>query len=606
MGKIVLLDELTTCKIAAGEVIERPASVVKEMTENSIDAGAKNITVEIRNGGIKYIKISDDGSGIERDDAEIAFDKHATSKIRCADDLETVATLGFRGEALASIAAVADVELTSKTENAETAVYVHIQGGKILDVSEKGAKKGTTFIVRDLFYNTPARYKFLKKDSTEARYIEEALEKLALAHPEVSVRLISNNEEILRTPGNGDLKSAIYSIYGRKTAEALREVSYNDGGVLVSGYVAVGEACTGTRSRQLFFVNGRCIKSKTITAALDEGLKSFVMKGKFAFAVLSIEVNPYAVDVNVHPAKTEVRFADESSVFRAVVKAMPYSDGINRIEETAPEATTTAEEETKVTTSFDIPVVKPGTQANETFYRKESKRAWTFADHEEERKTEAPVEITISGISQAPTEEEHEEEKAAPAVNRFYLDARVVGEVLGTYIVLEYNGSMFLLDQHAAHERLIYESLKNPSSDVMQTLLAPVTVTLSPVEMERYRECADVIASFGFDAEEFGSDCVIIHGAPSAICGEDIGGAFTALLEKGKNASARDMFDDDKLYTIACKAAVKGNNRLSSFEIDALLKKLAVTDQPGTCPHGRPIVCEFTKYEIEKKFKRVL
>ena len=622
MGQIVLLDELTTCKIAAGEVIERPASVVKEMVENSIDAGATFVSVEIRAGGIKYIRISDNGSGIAEDDAELAFDKHATSKIRSADDLESVSTLGFRGEALASIAAVSDVELTTRTAGTELASYVHITGGKIVETGKKGGALGTTFIVRDLFYNTPARYKFLKKDSTEASYVCDVLQKLALAHPEVAIKFVSGGTELLRTPGNGDLKSAIYSIYGKKVSDALREMQYNENGIQISGYIGIGDASSGNRSRQIFFVNGRCIKSKTITAALDEGCKTLVMKGRFAFAVLAITVSPYAVDVNVHPAKAEVRFSDEGSLFRAVVKSIPYSDyyGDNR-----GDRVDTSNSYGDRVGAEKVPIVSEKTDYVHTNTPQLDRTAWKFynekPDVEEISIPEGESSVGVTMGTELPQLSDQAHDETGPKkkdilperkeiINHFYVHARVVGQVLKTYIVLEHDNSVFLLDQHAAHERLMYERLAEACRRDMrlpsQTLLTPMTVSLSPSEINSYELVAERLADLGFEIEIFGRDAIVIRAVPSVLSGQDVVAAVETLLAKGENISARDLFNDERLYTVACKAAVKGNNTLTGGEIMQLLHDLAVTDQPGTCPHGRPIVVEISKNDIEKQFKRIL
>ncbi len=652
MGQIVLLDELTTCKIAAGEVIERPASVVKEMVENSIDAGATSVSVEIKAGGIKYIRISDNGSGIAEDDAEIAFDKHATSKIRSADDLESVATLGFRGEALASIAAVSDVELTTRCPGADSATYVHIKGGKILEKGSKGAGFGTTFVVRDLFYNTPARYKFLKKDSTEAGYICDVLQKLALAHCNVAIRLISGGTELLRTPGNGDLKSTIYSIYGKKIADALRPVNFNENGISITGFVGAGDASAGTRARQVFFVNGRYIKSKTITAALDEGMKSTIMKGRFAFAVLSVEVSPFAVDVNVHPTKIEVRFSDENSLYRAVLKSIPYGDSYGELYEdvllgdrpgSGLASIIREKSENPVFHFTEEKDSKSMTFENEKTIKRDTGKTWSYTwkdyssgdfsvgtDPEpvkvsddmgcviesETKQEDKPVirdmqnnlvltaeEVQITDIAESADNVEE-------IINPFYVNAKVVGQVFETYIILEHGSSMFLLDQHAAHERLLYEQLKKSYTDgssvAVQSLLLPITINVSPVEMQIYMNLSGSFQKLGFEIDMFGADAIIIRSIPAVLEGQDVESAIGVLLSKGDRASAKDLIEDEKLYTMACKAAVKGNSSLSSLEIEKLLHDLAVTDRPGTCPHGRPIVVELSKREVEKRFKRVL
>lgn len=631
MGQIVLLDELTTCKIAAGEVIERPASVVKEMVENSIDAGATSVSVEIRAGGIKYIRISDNGCGIAQDDAVLAFDKHATSKIRCADDLETVTTLGFRGEALASIAAVSDVELISRPRGAESAVYVHIAGGKVLEKGSRGGAEGTTFVVRELFYNTPARYKFLKKDSTEAGYVCDVLQKLALAHPEVAVQLISGGAELLRTPGNGELKSTIYSIYGRKVADALREVQYQQNGIQISGYIGVGDATSGNRSRQIFFVNGRCIKSRALTAALDEGCKTMVMKGRFAFAVLSVNVSPYMVDVNVHPAKTEVRFSDEGAIFRALVKAIPYTDISHSYEGGGAEPQAIFEERRLSPSELLFSFPSPASEKEAPFLKpalSSGKKPWEFEKEkpilEEPRLEEGtfeteqilpadPPNLSPSASCSAVKEERPSipvQPEPRKILNPFYIDARVVGQVLNTYIVLEYRQSVYLLDQHAAHERLMYERLLEASRKNLrlpsQILLPPVTVRLPPGELSAYETAADKIGGLGFEIELFGRDSIIIRAVPAVMAGQDIVGAVEALLDRGENVGPEELLNEERLHTVACKAAVKGNNALTAEEILQLLQDLAVTDQPGTCPHGRPLVVEISKNDIEKKFKRIL
>lgn len=322
MGKILLLDEITSSKIAAGEVVERPASVIKEMIDNSIDAGATRVNIEIKNGGIKYIKIEDNGTGFEPDDVVIAFDKHATSKIVCADDIENVKNLGFRGEALASIASVSIVTLKTKTKDAENGVFVQFKGGELIDSGSCGCKTGSSFVVENLFFNTPARYKFLKKDQTEAAYVCDAVEKAALSHPGVSFTLVSDKKQVLYTPGNGDMLSAIYGIFGKDFTQFLKKVSYNQGNIEIKGFVGTRNLTYGNRNRELTFINGRFIKNKTIVSAIDEAYKTLVMRGKYPCVILDIKINPSQVDVNVTPSKTDVRFSDEASVFKAIYNAI--------------------------------------------------------------------------------------------------------------------------------------------------------------------------------------------------------------------------------------------------------------------------------------------
>ena len=478
MGKIIVLDELTASQIAAGEVIERPASVVKETVENSIDAGATSVTVEIRSGGIKYIRVTDNGSGFDADDAVIAFDKHATSKIRTGEDLTGVKTLGFRGEALASIAAVADVELLSRTADEEQGIYVHIRGGDLVDNSRRGSPKGTVLTVKDLFYNVPARYKFLKKDQTEAGYVADTLEKLALANPEISFKLISNGQEILRTPGNG-LESAVYSIFGKECVKDLLPVSYTDGENKVSGFTGVRGNIFGTRSRQFFFVNGRSIKSSIISSAVDEAYRTVTMKHQFPMCILAVEVPSSRIDVNVHPAKTEVRFASERGVFSAVMNAV--KNALLSENRTVFEAPKPEYKVPEGVSSVEKPVEKSGNMWKSPVESSENKpvalnivdaapvsnstgneKADNRPDNgREEKRNEriAPVESRENPYKPEKTpvfqqaESKVEEEKTGPYENNgfetgtfndtdVYTNSRIIGQYLKTYILLEYNGEL--------------------------------------------------------------------------------------------------------------------------------------------------------------------
>lgn len=620
MSKIIVLDELTACQIAAGEVIERPASVVKELAENSIDAGATNISVEIRSGGIKYIRITDNGCGFEADDAVIAFDKHATSKIKSGEDLSSVATLGFRGEALASIASVADVELLSKTRDSQTGVYVHIKGCDLIENAERGAADGTTITVRDLFYNTPARYKFLKKDSTEASYVADVLQKLAIANPNIAFKLISNGNEIFRTPGNGELKSVIFSIFGKETAASVLPVDYQSDNYRITGFTGVKDAVFSNRTRQLFYVNGRCVKSKTITAALDEAYKTVTMKNKFPFSVLLIEAPYTKVDVNVHPTKAEVRFSEENSIYRlvyhGVTNAVLYDNKVSAVK-------------TEISEPVTASVIKFAPQ-NITIPEMPSRREFPPVPQIPEvpqmpelpQKPEKPElrelpELPPIWESTAMVEEEKIEpvekieqiEKIEQTVlynsTSVYTDGVVIGQVFDTYIILQYGKEMVLIDQHAAHERIKYEEIKNAvNSDTgaVSPMLVPISLQLSPAEHTAFAANADFFETMGFEIDDFGGNTVLIRAVPTILAESNIEDVILSGLQNKKTTG----YSDEEIYTMACKAAVKANKKLSDFEIKELLNQLAKLENSGTCPHGRPICVTITEHELERRFKRCL
>lgn len=619
VSKIIVLDELTACQIAAGEVIERPSSVVKELVENSIDAGATMITVEIRSGGIKYIRITDNGCGFEADDAVIAFDKHATSKIKSGADLDCVATLGFRGEALASIASVADVELLSKTEDADTGVYVHIKGCEVIETGEKGAAKGTTLTVRDLFYNTPARYKFLKKDSTEASYVADVMQKLAISNPNIAFKLIANGKDVFHTPGNGDLKSVIFSIYGRETAACILPVNYQVENHKITGFTGIKDAVYSNRTRQIFYVNGRCIKSKTITAALDEAYKTVTMKNKFPFSVLMIEIPLTKVDVNVHPTKAEVRFSDESSIYRLVyhgiTNAILYDNKIeNKIEKTevfrASEPVKTITEQVKSFSPQNITVPKipePVYVAPVQELPKEETELppiWNIPSEVKEEKSEIPETPEVVAIEPKPVHIPSEQPVLYNSTS-VYTDGVVVGQVFDTYIILQYGNEIVFIDQHAAHERIKYEEIKdavNESTGAVSPMLVPISLQLSPAEYTALHSNMEFFESMGFEIDDFGGSTVLIRAVPTILADSSIEDVILSGLQNKKTVG----FSDEEIYTMACKAAVKANKKLSRMEIDELLQKLAKLENSGTCPHGRPICVSVTEHELERRFKRCL
>ena len=683
MGNIVLLDELTINQIAAGEVIERPASVIKEMVENSIDAGATNITVEIKNGGISYIKVTDNGKGIAQDDLEIAFERHATSKIRSADDLSTVTSMGFRGEALASIAAISKVEMISKTKEQETGYKVVVEGGDILEKEETGCQTGTSITVQNLFYNTPVRYKFLKKDYTEAGYIEDAITRIALVNPNIAIKLINTGKTIIQTNGRGDLKSVVYSIYGKDVANGITEVNYQYETITISGVIGKPEIARSNRSNQLFFVNKRYIKDKILTSATEQAYKGLIPIGKFGFVILNMEMNPAKVDVNVHPAKLEVRFEEENKVFQAIYHAIKdtllKSELVVNTSESPREVS--FEERLK-----NIREAKKESQSNGLFgFRKQNeKQIEEYTEQESNIKTNGMEETRVETEAEAgkpmdttdvleqlkemrkKIEKELEEKEIKPVMlndikteyeleteevvsndfNEMYnklfgttpvetkqteekIDMikdnvsvfeeteefqkptyKFVGIVFNTYIILEIDKEMYILDQHAAHERIMYEKVKknyySEKSKDSQMLLLPDVITLSHKEMEIAKENLKMFEQAGFSLEEFGENTIKLMGVPTVCIDLDTKELFLETLDEINTVArtAKQEKEEKFIATVACKAAVKANMALDKKEVEALMDKLLELPNPFTCPHGRPTVIKMTKYDIERKFAR--
>lgn len=712
MGNIVLLDDLTINKIAAGEVIERPASVIKEMIENSIDAGATNITVEIKNGGISYIKITDDGKGIAQDDLEIAFERHATSKIRSADDLDTVTSMGFRGEALASIAAIANVELTSKTKEQDIGYKIVVEAGNVLEKEEAGCRTGTTIIVRNLFFNTPVRYKFLKKDYTESGYIEDVITRIALVNPNIAIKLINTGKTVIQTNGNGDLKSVIYSIYGKDISNGIMEVSYQYEDIKITGVIGKPEIARSNRSNQLFFVNKRYIKDKTLTAATEQAYKGLIPIGKFGFVVLNLEMSPAKVDVNVHPAKLEVRFQEENTVFQAIYHAIKdtllKSELVAKTEKTEKDSIVDrrtasfeerlknlreakkenqngglfafrkqnekqiekyTDEESKIKTNILEDVYNNKKPENEqtiqqpTLEELENKEKITTGDPvdtsdvleqlknlkdkmQNELKTDKVTANKVQDVQEeyklenkqqdfnemytkmfgtAPIienqDDKKEEQKAVDIikdnVSMFETEEefkkpiyKFIGIVFKTYIILEIENEMYILDQHAAHERIMYEKVKeNYYSDIAkdsQMLLLPDVVTLTHKEMDVAKENKEMFEQAGFYFEEFGENTIKLTGVPTVCIDLDTKELFLETLDEINTVArtAKQEKEEKFIATVACKAAVKANMALTREEVEKLMEQLLKLPNPFTCPHGRPTVIKMTKYDIERKFAR--
>lgn len=652
MGSIVLLDDATINKIAAGEVVDRPSSIVKELIENSIDAGATKVTIEIKNGGISYIKITDNGCGFASDDVELAFERHATSKIRKEEDLLHIKSMGFRGEALASIAAISKVTLTSKNINESIGVRAIVEAGNILSVEKCGTPQGTIIEVRDVFYNVPARYKFLKKDFTEAGYIEDVVTRIALANPKVSFKLISNGKIILSTLGKGKINDTIYDVFGRDIYNNLIDVDYEYESMRVTG--VIGQPCISrsTRSQQFTYINSRYIKDKIISSAIDRACLQKYAIGKFAFAVLNLDINPKHVDVNVHPSKLEVKFDDEGAVFEAVyhsiknaleqdaIKNSPFSIIKNEVKEANYEKTPSNEEQIKVkydslTGDFNVKsiVTKEPEKKEEKIFKpyvaeenQENiyKIAFNSSSNAEEniqtdRNTaiEENLEEIKTEVGKIESVDNILEEKESPKLENIKevsqtkepIYYKYVGQVFDTYIIIQIGEKMYIIDQHAAHERLLYEQIKAnyfSKNSNSQILLLPILVELTQKEMDAVNENQEILKNVGFEFENFGDRTIKISGVPNIGYDLDYKGVFLDTIDEilGVNKTYRESKEDRFIATLACKAAVKGNMNLSYKEQIALLDDMVKLDNPFNCPHGRPTAFEISKYEIERRFLR--
>lgn len=704
MKKIAVLDQNTIDKIAAGEVVERPSSVVKELVENAIDAGATAITVEITDGGKKLIRITDNGSGMDAEQVPLAFLRHATSKIEKVEDLTHIASLGFRGEALSSIAAVSQVELITKTPSGISGTRYVIEGGKEQSLEEMGAPEGTTFLIRNLFYNTPARSKFLKSDMTEAGYINTLMEQLALSHPEISFKYIQNRQVKLSSSGNYSVKDVIYSVYGREIAKALLDVSYENDFMKIEGFVGKPEISRGNRTFENYYINGRYVKNKIITKAIEDGYKGLVMQHKFPFVSLRIEMDGNDLDVNVHPAKREVRFARETEVYTAIYetvrKVLTHRELIpqvsvgkdeptsrteqiklgnipepfevkrrqemyghpNRTANIASHAAPTASEVRSTAPVPSIPYNKPTngtasygsaetahnssassadkykrvdslrenpvygsqpfTKEEEEMFsgtlkdgRNENSAAET-ADYEvisEKPAESAPPEVDnepIKSLEQEPPKqlELFEERLLAPESRSRH---RLIGQLFDTYWLVQFEDNFYIIDQHAAHEKVYYERfVKQFQSQNIQSqyVSPPLIVSLSLEEENLLKANKKYFRDFGFEIEPFGGREYSISAVPSSLLGMTEEELFLEMLDHLTADGSKDAFEifASRLATMACKAAVKGNHSMSPQEADKLIDELLTLDNPYNCPHGRPTIIAMSKTEIEKKFKRIV
>lgn len=629
MGKIVLLDQSTIDKIAAGEVVERPSAVVKELVENAMDAGANAITVEIKGGGIDFIRITDNGGGISAEDIPAAFKRHATSKIRSVEDLLTVSSLGFRGEALASISAVSQVELITKTRDSLMGNCYVIEGSKEKSMEEIGCPEGTTFVVRNLFYNTPARKKFLKSAQTEAGYIGDLVERLAISHPNISFKFLNNNQLRLHTSGNGNLKDIIYHIYGRDIARELLEIDTQKGNLVIRGFIAKPIVSRGNRNYMNYFMNGRYIKSKIIGKAIEEAYKPYTMQHRYPMTALYFELDSNLLDVNVHPTKMEIRFADNQEIYQYILDAV--SEALAG-KEMIPEVTLVKEEEKKEEKKISAPEPfeeKRIEKEKKEVEQKEKQREVAADVLREENSYMSPNSVVpVNSSVPEPTPVTVVENIAEPIIKKENIQQvsvfseklldkeakkqhRIIGQVFGTYWMVEYQDKLFMIDQHAAHEKVLFEqTMKNIEEKqfTSQMLSPPIILTLNMKEQEVLERYLPELTKIGFEIESFGGREYSVRAVPGNLFGiasmDFLMELIGSLLEEVHLKSSEVVLE--KVASMSCKAAVKGNTKLSYVEAEALIDELMELENPYHCPHGRPVIVSMSKYELEKKFKRII
>ena len=633
MAVIHLLDYKTIDKIAAGEVVEKPASVVKELVENSIDAGATALTIEIKNGGINYIRITDNGIGIDNADVKNAFLRHATSKIETADDLQFVQTLGFRGEALSSISAVGKVELVTKTKDSLLGTRYVLEGARQVDFSEVGAPNGTTMIVRNLFYNVPARKKFLNSPITEGGYIADLVEHMALSNPNVSFKFINGKDVKFHTSGNGDLKEIVYRIYGKDTADALLPVDYKSENMHITGYIGKPVLNRGSRGFENYFLNGRYIKSKLIYSAIEDGYKEFLMQHKFPFTVLHITTKPERVDVNVHPTKMDVRITDEKAFYEDIRNAV-YQ--VLKENELIPEVSLVEEDNEKI--DYKSMVMPEPFEEKRLENLKVSEEKAKYSENGEkygnlQEKLQKWEENQVLGeditrlliknepkvsnniikardhiIVEKPMQMNFFEEKLLTKEAKE--EYNILGQLFDTYWLVAFKDKLYIIDQHAAHEKVKYEEFMKKYSEkdlVSQTLNPPIILSLSAKEESVLKENWEIFSRLGFNIEEFGGNEYALRCVPMDLYGQNEQSLFVSILDElCEDDNKASLTIEQKIASMACKAAVKGNNKLSTAEMSALIDKLLELENPYNCPHGRPTIISMSKYEIEKKFKRIV
>ncbi|MDB8725573.1 DNA mismatch repair endonuclease MutL [[Ruminococcus] gnavus] len=664
MPQIQVLDQITIDKIAAGEVIERPASIVKELVENSIDAKAASVTVEIQDGGISLIRVTDNGSGIEREDIRNAFLRHSTSKIRKVEDLAHIASLGFRGEALSSISAVTRTELITKTKEDTFGTRYVIEGGVEQSLEDAGAPDGTTFLVRQLFYNVPARRKFLKTPMTEAGHVQDLLMRLALSHPEVAFTFINNGQTKMRTSGNGKLKDVIYSIYGREAAANLIELDYSMDGLVMKGYLGKPVITRGNRNFENYFVNGRYVKNAMLSKAIEDAYKDFLMQHKFPFVVIHFQVDGEKIDVNVHPTKMEMRFQRQQDVYNIVYEGVHRTllepELIPQVEAPAPKVISQPKSESPFLLkpkTAPRPMEKKPEEKEEPhdeayFMKKMKERVLSYhqrnssaevAKKEQIFRPQAQAERIKDALARAKEVEKQPQKQAeeqpeliretpvyetkpvteekAEQLNLFEehllkrekkAEYKLIGQVFETYWLVEFENSLYIIDQHAAHERVLYErtlkGMKNREFTA-QYLSPPIILSLSMQEAQVLNENMDRFTRIGFEIEPFGGEEYAVRAIPDNLFGIAKKELLLEMLDDladGISTSMTPELIDEKVASMSCKAAVKGNNRLSAQEADALIGELLLLENPYHCPHGRPTIIAMTQRELEKKFKRIV
>lgn len=657
MPQIALLSQETIDKIAAGEVIERPSSVVKELVENAIDAGSSAVTVEIKEGGISFIRISDNGCGIEREQIPLAFLRHSTSKIKSVEDLFTVTSLGFRGEALSSIAAVSQVELITKTNGDFTGSRYLIEGSKEVSLEEIGAPDGTTFIIRNLFYNTPARKKFLKSVQTEGTYIHELMQRMILSHPDVAFKFIMNNQVKLQSSGNGNIKDIIYHLYGRDITKALLPIAHESELFKVSGFIGKPMISRGNRGYELYFVNGRFIRSQILSKAIEDAFKPFLMQHQYPFTVLYFEIDSSLLDVNVHPTKMELRFSNQQELYREVQSilsaALVHRDIIPEVPVDTPKKNEM--EVPKIEKVMPEPFEQKRLEEIRKAVRKDSPYEIKYpvsrpmgtgsvSSAAQERlldtiKSMPPEDMMEERIQKEPLPEQSKKETEKELAKEAYVlreeetygakpegsyeqgsflkeeemaKQKIIGQLFDTYWLVEYNDRLFIVDQHAAHEKVMYEKLKKQFEKkefTSQAISPPIVITLSMREAEVLERFKEQFTKLGFEIEHFGGAEYSICGVPGNLYRLNTRDVLIEMLDELTDGISERATTDvilDKIASMSCKAAVKGSQRLSLPEMEQLMKDLMKLDNPYNCPHGRPTIIAMSKYEIEKKFKRIV
>lgn len=664
MRKIAVLDQNTIDKIAAGEVVERPASVVKELVENAIDAGATAVTVEIKEGGISFIRVTDNGNGIPKEQVRLAFLRHATSKIQKVEDLLQISSLGFRGEALSSISAVSQMEVITKTPEEMTGIRYVIEGGQEKSLEEIGAPNGTTMLVRNLFFNTPARAKFLKTAMTEAGYVSSYMEQLALSHQDISFKYMVNSQMRLHSSGNSNLKDVIYGIYGRDITRELLEVRYEQPGILIEGFIGKPVISRGNRNFENYYINGRYVKSKILMKAIEEAYKPYMMQHKYPFVCLQYTISGDEIDVNVHPAKMEVRFQNQGAVYNAtydmISQALAGREMIPQVDlESKKEKSEEWKEQKKSRekSSAPEPFETGFRQKSADLQKRQKPSDFIISDlpsgqiQEEQsvygkelpinqKESGPPVGIHPASVPLSPAQEfrpeihkvseDREEPKTSSEVKKtetipqqmeLFDDRllskkararhRIIGQLFETYWLVEYDNKFYIIDQHAAHEKVLYERFMKEFAArevTTQMVSPPQVISLNLQEDILLKTHMDVFKRFGFEISEFGGREYSIHGVPANIYGISVQDLFVEILDSLENENTRQPLDiiAGRIATAACKAAVKGNNSLSFKEADQLIDELLGLENPYHCPHGRPTIISMTKYELEKKFKRIV